>query len=302
MRNKLHQIKYTQWHTPSRWHGFGWQRAVIVAMCAIGLFGSGGTTVVGQVPTDSVALSLQLTVKVPELLDFSLDAVGNLYVLTEKNTIEKYDATGKKRSQFSQNQLGAATAINAANALKILVWYADFRTVVFLDRSLTQLGGELNLIQWGFPEVRTVAPASDGNLWIYDEVAFKLRKINPQGEQLVESQNLSLLMDNRLSIHHIVDDGSRIIATDTTKGCMVFDVFGQFQKQITASDLSVPVQLEGNNLRWIGKSGLLHQINLDFVASEKSWILPSQFNNSAIKRLFLGGIAINTVDGIALWR
>jgi hypothetical protein len=83
---------------------------------------------------------------------------------------------------------------------------------------------------------------------------------------------------------------------------MVFDVFGQFLKQITASDLSVPVQLEGNNLRWIGKSGLLHQINLDFVATEKTWILPSQFNNSAIKRLFMGGIAINTADGIALWR
>ena len=185
--------------------------------------GSGDTLILKQVTVlpDTV---LQLT-------DFTTDPLGNVYVLSEKEVIVKYDGTGKKRTRFSQNRLGAASAVFAGNALKLLVWYPDFRTVLLLDRSLTQLGGPLNLIEAGYPEVRTIGLSADGNIWLYDEVAFKLKKITPSGEPILESPQLNSLFEGRLNFQQIMDDGVYVVAADSTLGFFVFDIFGQFQRR-----------------------------------------------------------------------
>lgn len=252
--------------------------------------------------TDSVALSLHHSFNIPESVDFSLDATGNAYLITGANVLEKYDATGKKRAHFSQNQLGNIQEVNTTNPLKIMVWYADFRNVVLLDRSLTQLGGVLNLVEKDFPEVRTIAPAADGNLWIMDEVAFKLRKISPEGTPVAESQSLNILLNQRLSIRQIVDNGNQVIAADTTHGLFIFDVFGQFHQQISAQNLQLPIAVEGNNVRWIDRTGILHQINLDFPAAEQTWRLPTVIQRASHRKLYNGGVVVMEAGVLFFYR
>ena len=252
--------------------------------------------------TDSIALSLQSKIKIPESLDFSLDAAGNTYIVTEHNTLEKYDITGKKRSQFSQNQFGNIQSVNTTNPLKVMVWYADFRSVLLLDRSLTQLGGALNLMDKGYPEVRVIAPAADGNLWVMDETAFKLRKLNPEGEQLLESQSLQILMGTRLNIRQMVDNGNNLVAADTSNGLLLFDVFGQFQKRIAVADLATPIAVEDNLVRWISDTGVLYQMNLAFPAAVQRWTLPAAIQQATQRRLFPGGVAIVNDGYLEIWK
>lgn len=154
------------------------------------------------------------------------DNLGNVYRITASNTVEKYAPNGRMLSQFSSNRLGQASSIDVSNPMKTLIWYADFKTVLFLDRSLTALG-ELNLLQAGFPEVRTVASARDGNIWIYDEALFRLRKVTPAGDQLFESVNLGQLNPFRLAITWMEESDTRLFAAEAQNGIMVFDAFAQ---------------------------------------------------------------------------
>ena len=154
------------------------------------------------------------------------DNLGNVYRITASNAVEKYAPDGRMLSQYSSNRLGRASSIDVSNPLKSLIWYADFKTVLFLDRSLTALG-ELNLLQAGFPEVRTVASARDGNIWIYDEALFRLRKVTPEGEQLFESVNLGQLYPYRLTITWMEESDTRLYAAEAQNGIMVFDAFAQ---------------------------------------------------------------------------
>ncbi len=154
------------------------------------------------------------------------DNLGNTYIINAGNAVEKYAPDGSPLARYTNNRLGVPAYLDVSNPLKILVWYADFRKIVFLNRSGTELG-ELDLIALGYPDVRTVAAAQDGNIWLYDETAFLLRKISPEGEALFESQNLSLLGQERLVIACIRDDGNQVYLSNTNEGLIILDAYAQ---------------------------------------------------------------------------
>ncbi|MCS6929562.1 MAG: hypothetical protein NZM43_08715 [Saprospiraceae bacterium] len=163
------------------------------------------------------------------------DNLGNLYLITRQNAIEKYNREGRLLTRYSTNRFGSAAAIDATNPMKIIVWYADARVAAFFDRNLTPLS-ELNLIQAGYPEVRTVAAAADGNLWIYDEVAFQLKKISPEGVLLAESQRLNALLSERVSLENLHDDGNTVHAFAPRIGLLSFDAYAQFRQRRILGD------------------------------------------------------------------
>lgn len=179
----------------------------------------------GQEPSDTLVLRNTFPLRARFT---TADNLGNLYLITPQNAVEKYSPDGRLLTRYTNNRAGFATAVDATNPMKIIVWYADFRVVAFLDRNLTPLG-ELNLIQAGYPEVRTVAAAADGNLWIYDEIAFQLKKISPEGAALAESQRLNALLPQRLPIESLRDDGSSVYAFAPDVGLLSFDAYAQFR-------------------------------------------------------------------------
>jgi hypothetical protein len=188
---------------------------------------------VGQSPLDdTLRLEFQFEATMPALQGAEADPIGQVYVYNALGTIEKYNPSGQRLASFSTREYGPIRYLDASNPLKLLVWYGDFRTVLLLDRNLTQLGGPLRLLDVGLPDVRTVGMAADGNLWVYDEVAFLLKKINPEGQQLLESQVLSTETTTGLRFTCIRDDGRYVLAADSNAGLFLFDVYGQFLRKI----------------------------------------------------------------------
>ncbi|MDO8368065.1 MAG: hypothetical protein Q7T20_14785 [Saprospiraceae bacterium] len=157
------------------------------------------------------------------------DHLANTYLL-HGFEVEKYDSTGRFVSRYSNNRFGIPVFLDASNPMKILVWYADFQTAVFLDRNMTELG-RLNLAQAGFPAVRCLASAADGNIWAYDEASSYLLKLSTSGEKLIESQPLNLEFAQRFAPTSIRDDGGQaVFLTDPVQGVAVFDPFAQLDK------------------------------------------------------------------------
>ena len=152
------------------------------------------------------------------------DNLGNVYVLGQDNALQKFNANGNRLARYSNNRLGPATSLDAANPLKLLLWYADFRTVVFLDRSLTELGS-LQLDAAGFSLVRSVAMSFDGNLWVYDEALFKLKKISPEGVTLFETPAFNQLVTIPPTADALREIGNQVYLADWRQGIFVFDQY-----------------------------------------------------------------------------
>lgn len=179
-----------------------------------------------------------LLFSIPQKADFATaDHLANTYLLRGFE-VEKYDSTGKFVSRYSNNRLGRASFLDASNPLKLLLWYADFQTAVFLDRNLTELG-RLNVAEAGWPAVRSIAIAADGNLWAYDEGTAQLLKMSTAGEKLLESQPLSLEFPRRFAPTCIRDDGGQgVFLSDPAQGVAIFDPFAQMNKVLTIKGLT----------------------------------------------------------------
>lgn len=205
------------------------------------------TSLGAQGAADSIRLIQTLSVKATFA---AADNLSNLYLITPENAIEKYAPDGKRLARYSNNRLGRAAWLDVSNPLKVLVWYSDFRTAVFLDRSLTDLG-ELNLITAGYPEVRTVAAAQDGNLWLYDEANFRLAKITPAGEKSRESQAMNLFDPTPARPTCLREGNDRIVLADSLQGVFVFDLFAQFDRVFAPQYAVNDFQIVDNQLHYM---------------------------------------------------
>lgn len=216
--------------------------------------------------TDSIAFHLSQSLPVAARYA-AADQLGNTYIITTENAIEKYAPDGRRLARYTQNRIGQATLLDISNPLKIMVLYADFRTAVFLDRSLTELG----MLSWeaaGFPFVRRVAMGSDGNLWLYDEASFQLKKISPAGEPLFESQAMNLLHDGPMpQPSALLESDNQVFMADTAQGVFVFDAFAQFSKPLFFKGIS-DFSVAGGRLFFL-ENGFLRVELLGAFRSEK---------------------------------
>jgi hypothetical protein len=145
--------------------------------------------------------------------------------------------------------------MDVSNPLKMLVWYADFQTAVFLDRNMTELG-RLNVAQAGYPAARCLASSADGNLWAYDEATSYLLKLSTSGEKLLESQPLNLEFSHRFAPTCIRDDGGQaVFLSDPVQGVAVFNPFAQLDKVLLIKGLT-QFEVENGFLFYTEKNGI----------------------------------------------
>lgn len=237
---------------------------------------------------------------IPQNANFATaDHLANTYLL-HGFEVEKYDSTGKFVARYSNNRLGMPGFLDVSNPLKILVWYSDFQTAVFLDRNLTELG-RLNLNQAGYPAVRCLASAADGNLWAYDEATSHLLKLNTAGEKLMESQPLNLEFSQRFAPTCIRDDGGQaVFVSDPGQGVGVFDPFAQLDKILLFKGLT-QFEVENGVLFFAEKDGI-HIENWRGLFSKKIPLPKTALAENGVfwiskKRLF-----VRNQSGVAVYR
>lgn len=171
--------------------------------------------------TDSLRLNIVLPI---ECTMATADHLGNAYVVREHGALEKYDSTGQMTSVFINRRLGEITAVDAHNPMQVLVWYRSFQTLVFLDRTMNEMG-RMEFTGTEYRGVSIVATAADGNLWIYDEPINKAVKLTRTGNIMFESWPLNLDFRNGFSPVCIRDNGESVILTDPVNGQCQLDQY-----------------------------------------------------------------------------
>lgn len=173
-----------------------------------------------------------------------VDKMKQLYLIEDAHTVLKYSPDGDLLYQFNENSLGEISYIDVSNPFRVLVYYNDYATVLFLDRTLSEIQRH-DLSDLDIPEVRALGTASDNNVWLFDNNTYTLKKINSQNEVLAESPDLSLLLTDALDPNRLIEANARVYLNSPNLGILVFDVFGNYIKTINLLNLDYFQVYEG---------------------------------------------------------
>lgn len=234
---------------------------------------------------------------------FTTDKLQQLYVATLDNTVIKFtpDANPdsyREQYRFSNNTLGELGYIDATDPFNLLLYYPDYQLVITLDRTLNQTG-KFSLNDAGVVQARTVGISNDGNIWVYDEASFQLRKFSRSGEVLFESQNLSLVFPKKAPQPiQIVARENWVYLNDPAQGVLIFDNFGQYSNIVAVQDISM-FQILDNRLIFKQKNTLkIYDFKSFFFATMP---LPRQAENAAMIQIQQNRLFVQQLNQIEVY-
>jgi len=167
-----------------------------------------------------------------QIVDFSVDALGNLYILSKNDQLKKIDARGDSVAVFNAvKRYGQLYSIDVTNPLKILLYYKDFGTVLTLDRFLS-VRNTLDLRRQNIFQVKAVGLAYDNNIWVFDEQDGRLKRLAEDGKLILSTNDLRLVFDTLPSPDFITDQDGLVYLYDADRGVYLFDYYGALKSRI----------------------------------------------------------------------
>lgn len=177
-----------------------------------------------EAPNMDYTLVAEIEIKGQQL---TTDKLLNSYVITNDNELIKFSPKGKELYRYSNFDLGEISYIDASNPFNLLVFYEEYQTIEILDRTLT-LTTSFDLFNTGLQNIKAVAMSSNQQIWIYDELNFKLKKLDASGDIIFESADLSNLLSESFSPSFMIEKSGSIYLSQANHSIFLFDVFGNY--------------------------------------------------------------------------
>ena len=165
------------------------------------------------------------------------DKLQQIYIVTPEDKVIKYDPRGKELTNYTNNYLGDIQWVDPTNPINVVVYYPDLQTLVTLDVTMNEIS-RTNLVNFGFFNIKAICSSNDGHLWIYDDLEFRLKKIDRNGRILMSSENLLLLLKSPFRPTQMLERNNRVFALVPGEGIYVFDNMGNFDSIILNADIS----------------------------------------------------------------
>jgi len=166
------------------------------------------------------------------LVDFTVDNLGNVYLLSSGGQLKKILPNGDSAAVFNNvRKYGRVFSIDVTNPMKLLLYYKDFGTVIILDRFLNNRT-TIDLRKSNFLQVKAIGQSYDNNIWIFDELENKLKKIGDDGRLIDQSADFRMIFDSTPSPDFIIDQDKFVYLYDPAKGVYIFDYYGGFKNRI----------------------------------------------------------------------
>ena len=168
-----------------------------------------------------------------EATDFSVDHLGNVYLLLINGRLKKVSNTGDSIAVFNEvRRYGKVHAIDVSNPLKVLLYYKEFGTIIVLDRFLN-IRTTIDLRKLGMFQVSMIAQSYDNNIWVFDELDSRLKRIGDDGRLIDQFNDFRMIFDSVPRPSFIVDQNKSLYLYDPAKGVYIFDYYGAFRNRLT---------------------------------------------------------------------
>jgi len=183
------------------------------------------------------------------------DNLGNLYIIVN-NELRKYDIDGNLLKTFSDKTHGSITSVDVTDPLKILLYYHDFRQILFLDNMLSIKGDALMLDDLGVLQPLLACNSYDNGFWIYDQQEFQLIRFDKNLNSSYQSGNIVQLTGVKIKPNFLMEISGKVYLNDPDNGILVFDKYGTYAKIIPFKNLS-SFQARDENILYSTKSQLI---------------------------------------------
>ncbi len=211
---------------------------VLLCFCSIATFGQ-----IKEISRNTVDAHL-----------FKLDKLGNFYFVN-KNVLTKTDKDLKTLCTWDNYSYGDISFVDVSDPLRILMYYADFNTLLFLDKYLTELRDPVSLDDISIYNSGAIAVAQQGGFWVY----------NYQNSQIVRvDQNLNIAQKGVDLYSQIKDSEIRelVVSTDyillqtNNNKIIVLDKFANFYTKLVLKS-ETPICVDNEKLFYIEDKALI---------------------------------------------
>jgi hypothetical protein len=168
---------------------------------------------------------------------FTTDNQCNVYTV-KGSELTKFDKKGKLLYKYSNKKYGNISFVDASNMLRVLVYYRDFSSVVFLDNTLTENADPLNVQTLDLLQVPLVCASYNNGLWFFDQSKFALLHYDKTFRDIIETGNLNQLLSDSLQPNMMLEYNNRLYLNNPRSGILVFDNYGTYLKTIPVKGLS----------------------------------------------------------------
>jgi hypothetical protein len=243
------------------------------------------------------AFNQQVKTITGDFTDIAADNIGNMYVVAGKTQLKKITLNGDSVAVYNDvKRYGQITAVDVSNPFKILVHYAEAATIVILDRFLS-VRTVIDLRRNNIQQAKAISLAYDNNIWVYDELDSKIKKIDDSGKILAASAELRNIFPEQPSFRNIFDDNKSLYLYDPNLGWYVFDHYGAFSKKYSFANWKDVQVINGT---MVGRLDSLFvtasQGNLDYKIIKQPFpvtgMLKARFSNKHWYILYPGKIGI----------
>jgi hypothetical protein len=193
------------------------------------------------------------------------DNLGNLYVI-RNDVLEKYDGKGNFLKTYSNKQLGKIEQADVSNAMKIAIFYKDFRQVTFLDNQLSPVAENIRLDNYGLEQATLICLSHSSGIWFYDNVRQSLIRYDNNFQKTNEVNNLSNITGEEISPNFMMEANNYLYLNNPVFGIYVFDVYGTYYKTIPLKNLR-SFQIDGDNLIF-NEDNSLHTYNMKLLETQ----------------------------------
>jgi len=170
-----------------------------------------------------------------ESVYFTTDKLGNAYAVVE-NQVLKYDPSGNPLSNFSENNLGQLTQVDASDPLKPMLFYPDFARMIVLDSKLA-MQSSINLRDISIFQPVVVCTSEEDGYWIYDREDDQLKKISQNLQVVRESGSLLQAIGFQVNPNFMLEKNGYLYLNDPEEGILLFDRYGTYYKTLPYTGL-----------------------------------------------------------------
>jgi hypothetical protein len=198
---------------------------------------------------------------------WSVDVLGNVYVSNFKK-ITKYDSTLRVRFSQSIKSLGALSAVEPMNTMKLVAFSEEQQTICVLDNTLTLSEACIDLSQHGILNATKIAiSAQPDKLWVFDQLNSRLQLMSlgsiKQSQEVRNMQGITGIGE----IVKMVENQNELYISNLKGQIYVFDIYGTLKWVVSASALVDFTVYNGNIMRIIGDKIVVFQGDEEMIDS-----------------------------------
>lgn len=188
---------------------------------------------------------------------FVSDQFDNIYII-DNNLITRISFSENSTINYSNNLFGKIYSADASDPFRIILFYRDFNTVLFLNNELAELRSAISLNDLGYLNVIAVGSSSRGGFWIYEKDLGQLLYFDKSLNLAQKSSALIDLIDKSVELEfaQIVEKNEYVYLGIPNQGIFQFDSYGTFLKKYPIIDFS-EFQVVGQNIVYFGKNELV---------------------------------------------